>query len=188
MNINTDIKVQDIVTAQISPSEKCLLLNVLKEEIDARCKLLEEALGNMTTQELMNLHNDQKLLDRLVTEYNEDINGEMLDEKNESFKPFGGDDVLDFVRRRVRELTKEELKYREEQHESIVLRHKDVYADYIADGLSHGYVYIPCNDYFRHAMAYAMAKVYGVAEERDVMCDLFMNGYKGFTLCDDLNS
>ena len=107
--------------------------------------------------------------------------------KSEPFEPAGGRDVLDFVRRRVRELTKEEIKDREKRHESIVLKHKDVYADYIADGFSHGYVYIPCNDYFRHAMAYAMAKVYGVVEERDVMCDLFMNGYKGFALCDDLN-
>jgi hypothetical protein len=67
MKINTDISVQAIVTAPIPLSEKCLLLNVLKEEIDNRCKLLEEALGNMTTQELMNLHNDRALLNRLVT-------------------------------------------------------------------------------------------------------------------------
>ena len=71
MEINTDISVQAIVTAPIPPSEKCLLLNVLKEEIDDRCKLLEEALGDMTTQELMNLHNDQTLLDRLVMKYKE---------------------------------------------------------------------------------------------------------------------
>ena len=69
MKINTDIDVQTIITAPIPPSEKCLLLNVLKEKIDDRCKLLEEALGNMTTQELMNLHDDQRLLDRLVTQY-----------------------------------------------------------------------------------------------------------------------
>jgi hypothetical protein len=69
MKINTDISIQAIVTSQISPSEKYLLLNVLKEEIDDRCKLLEEALGSMTTPELMDLHNDQALLNRLVTEY-----------------------------------------------------------------------------------------------------------------------
>lgn len=71
MNINTNISVQAIVIASIPPSEKCLLLDVLKREIDARCKLLEEALGNMTTQELMNLHNDQALLDRLLKGYRE---------------------------------------------------------------------------------------------------------------------
>ena len=108
--------------------------------------------------------------------------------KMEPFEPAGGSDVLDFVKRRIRELTKEEIKEREERHKSIVLTHKDVYADYIADGFTHNYVFIPPNDYFRSAMAYAMAKAYGVVEERDVMCDLFMNGYKGFTLCDDLNS
>lgn len=105
--------------------------------------------------------------------------------KAEPFCPPGGDDVLDFVTRRVGELTKEEIEEREKKGISIVLTHKDVYAAYIADGFSHDYVYIPCNDCFREAMAYAMAKVYGVVEEQDPFCGLFMNGYKGFTLCEE---
>ena len=116
------------------------------------------------------------------------LDGTALGNKEEPFKPGGGDDVLDFVMRRIRELTKDEIKEREKQDKPIILTHYDVYSAYIADGFSHDYAYIPCNDYFRHAMAYAMAKAYGVVEEKDPFCVLFMNGYKGFILCDDLNS
>ena len=105
--------------------------------------------------------------------------------KAEPFCPPGGEDVLDFVRRRVRALTKEELAERVKKGESITLHHKDIYEAYIADGLIHNYVYIPPNDHLRHAMAYAMAKVYGAIEEKDAFCDLHMNGYKGYVLCEE---
>ena len=129
---------------------------------------------------------DEKTLKYLITKLLCDSDDEpKTEDKQEPYKPAGGDDVLDFVKRRVRELSKEEIAEREKQHKSIVLNHKDIYTSYIADGFSHNYAYIPPNDYFRSAMAYAMAKAYGVVEERNAVCDLFMDGYKGFTLCEE---
>lgn len=128
---------------------------------------------------------DEELKTQITKIVQEQLSDKMCDLVREPYKPACGDDVLDFVKRRVRELTKEEIKEREKQHKSITLTHKDIYKAYIADGLTHDYAYIPSNDCLRSAMAYAMAKAYGVVEERNVMCDLFMDGYKGFTLCEE---
>lgn len=111
--------------------------------------------------------------------------GTAYGDKKEPFKPAGGDDLVCFVKDHIHKLTTDEMKNRESKAEYTILRPRDVYPVYIKDVPERGYCYIPYNDFFRHALAYAMAKVYGVVEKCNSY-DLFMEGYEGFVLCDDL--
>jgi hypothetical protein len=112
--------------------------------------------------------------------------GPTFDDKKEPFKPIGGDSLVSFVKNRIHKLTDDEIKNRTEQGLYTTLTCDDVaYPAYINDCAECDYVYIPRNSYFRSALAYAMAKVYGMTEKPNKY-DVLIDGYEGFILKEDL--